>query len=403
MRAMNREDDLSETAPCPATQPGRLVSADLRGFSHNAVFQLDGVIKTMQCDADATEICHAFRRTRSVSAPAESKGRPALHHSSTSHTQSSRSAVGSSVFATAGDDSTIRIYSCWPRPQQLAVFSLKQRCCGLCFIQRQVLLALFDNGCLRLIDVGNFQVVGRLQATPEGDIPTSTVAVAENHALVATRSGTVLSIQLVTEETGGGFSSRDCSSGRTPETFQQRTIKHASISRMNNLLFGHQDVKAFSLLSDHLESPEGNSTVPFITHMAVQRVYSKTRSLREELTAAWIAVATRMGTCAVGMYAPSRSTCHMMWIAGNNFLVQVPPRVNQRHAHVKGGGDWVQVAFVTGNRLVVARATAVFLVDCATKEPFAGSERQLFERSQMAGQLTGLLLGEECRNSYCQR
>lgn len=53
---MDREDGLSEAAACPATQPGRLVSADLRGFSHNAVFQLDGIIKTMQCDADATEV-----------------------------------------------------------------------------------------------------------------------------------------------------------------------------------------------------------------------------------------------------------------------------------------------------------------------------------------------------------
>lgn len=86
---------------------------------------------------------------------------------------------------------------------------------------------------------------------------------------------------------------------------------------MNNLLFGHQDVRALSLLSDHMESLEGNPAVPFITHMAVQRVFGKARGLREELTAAWIAVATRTGTCAVGMYAPSKSTGHMMWIAGN--------------------------------------------------------------------------------------
>lgn len=52
---MSRDEDLPDTTSA-RMQPGRLVSADLRGFSHDAVFQLDGVIKTMQCDTDATEV-----------------------------------------------------------------------------------------------------------------------------------------------------------------------------------------------------------------------------------------------------------------------------------------------------------------------------------------------------------
>nr|CEL66450.1 TPA: WD domain, G-beta repeat-containing protein [Neospora caninum Liverpool] len=396
--------------------PSRLPFVDIRGFAVSAAFQLDGAVKTMQCGSEAETVvstsantiwylhwnqqarvrlqsghtgpirfvCSAYGLTapcsrrlsrRPVSAEGNDRsldgGSLVLSH--WPRLDSSRP-LCSDIFATAGDDLTIRLWSCWPRPQQIAVFSLKQRCCGLAFIRPDVLAALFDNGCLRLIDIRSFRIVGRLQATSEGDAPTSLACVAENHALVATRSGAVLSIQLVTEGASGVSPPLPPQGG--PEK-NHKTIKHASISRITGLLFGNvgstlqsQSLTEVGVLS---ESPW---TPPPITHMTVCRQLSKSSkeeghaacAAERELLLARVAVATRGGVCAIGAYAPNRSSKHMTWMTDQSFIVKVPPRVHQGHCCMASSGDWVQAAFVADDALVICRAATVFLVGITARE-----------------------------------
>ncbi|ESS33002.1 WD domain, G-beta repeat-containing protein [Toxoplasma gondii VEG] len=416
--------DLVSLLPIPGTgeeealqhSPPRLALVDLRGSTVSTEFQLDGVVKTMQSDAQAAEavvstsantiwylqwnqkarvrlqsghtgpirfVCSAYGLTAPCSR------RFPRHHFSAEGKEQSRGSGGtvpsqlcrldsslpscSEIFATAGDDLTIRLWSCWPRPQQVAIFSLKQRCCGLAFIQPDVLTAIFDNGCLRLIDIRCFRIVGRLQATPEGDAPTSLACVTENHALVATRSGVVLSIQLVTENPSGVSPKRLPHSG--PET-HQKTIKHASISRITALLFGNVGSTLQSTCSQEGDtSGESPWAPPPITHMAVSREFSKLSKdeasvpcSERELLFARVAVTTRGGLCAIGTYAPNRSSKHLTWLTDQSFVVKVPPRADQGHCYTAERADWSQAAFVGEDALVIVRASTVFLVRIAAKE-----------------------------------
>ncbi|PFH32805.1 WD domain, G-beta repeat-containing protein [Besnoitia besnoiti] len=393
-------------------RPSGLAFVDLRGAGASAAFQLDGVVKTMQCDLQATEavvstsantiwylqwkqkarvrlesghtgvirhICSPYalrplcsRRTGHPIGSGSNEAHPSVLRS-LSAGESPTSCSG--IFATAGDDLTIRLWSCWPRPQQIALFCLKQECRGLGFIQPHVLAALFDNGCLRLVDVTSFRIVGRLQATVEQDPPTSFTCVNENHALVATQSGNVLSIHLVTERRR---SASPAPPPRDGAQSNQKMVKHASVSNITALLFGNVASAPPTLPCGELTELSGHSTVPPpVTHIAVCRQASTpnprgesviTRELESVPQLTRVAVSTNRGVCAISAYGSASSLSHPAWMTDHSFVVKVPPGGSLDLPHISDGVAWVQAAFAANNMVVICRGSAVFLVEIGTRK-----------------------------------
>ena len=65
--------------------------------------------------------------------------------------------------ATADLGGSLRIWTCWPLPQQLGEFTLSQPCTALAFLLPTLLLGCFGDGSLRLFDAKELRLLGRLQ------------------------------------------------------------------------------------------------------------------------------------------------------------------------------------------------------------------------------------------------
>ncbi|CDJ32077.1 WD domain, G-beta repeat-containing protein, putative [Eimeria mitis] len=79
----------------------------------------------------------------------------------------------SPMIATADSGGSLRLWSRWPLPQQLAEFSLPHPCTALAFLWRTLLLGCFKDGSLRLFDTNAFRLVGRLQLATTQDPPVA--------------------------------------------------------------------------------------------------------------------------------------------------------------------------------------------------------------------------------------
>ncbi|CDI87421.1 WD domain, G-beta repeat-containing protein, putative [Eimeria praecox] len=130
------------------------------------------------------------------------------------------------LIATADSGGSLRLWSRWPLPQQLADFSLPHPCTALAFLWRSLLLGCFKDGSLRLFDTNAFRLVGRLQLATTQDPPVAIACLGDRHALLATASGELLSLVLDLR-----FKDKsDSASLSTPQ------IKHASVSKIASAL-----------------------------------------------------------------------------------------------------------------------------------------------------------------------
>lgn len=77
------------------------------------------------------------------------------------------------LLATADAAGSLRIWSRWPLPQQLADFSLPHSCTALAFLWPTLLLGCFSDGSLRLFDAKALRIVGRLQLAVPEDPPVA--------------------------------------------------------------------------------------------------------------------------------------------------------------------------------------------------------------------------------------
>lgn len=77
------------------------------------------------------------------------------------------------VIASADVGGSLRIWSRWPLPQQLADFSLQHSCTALAFLWPMLLLGCFSDGSLRLFDSKAFSMIGRLQLAAPQDPPVA--------------------------------------------------------------------------------------------------------------------------------------------------------------------------------------------------------------------------------------
>lgn len=77
------------------------------------------------------------------------------------------------LIATADSAGSLRLWSRWPLPQQMADFSLPHPCTALAFLWRSLLLGCFRDGSLRLFDTNAFRIVGRLQLATTDDPPVA--------------------------------------------------------------------------------------------------------------------------------------------------------------------------------------------------------------------------------------
>ncbi|KAL8447868.1 hypothetical protein Emed_004163 [Eimeria media] len=150
---------------------------------------LDGPIKTLQLDSEAQEAslvqlqwnrhdCIEYDLAKwSQTFTGSTKG---VRVPSAFKSRSNASAAGSIseseplLLATADDGGSLRIWSRWPVPQQVADFSLRHLCTALSFLRPTLLLGCFNDGALRLFDTTTFRVAGRLQVSVPHDPPIVT-------------------------------------------------------------------------------------------------------------------------------------------------------------------------------------------------------------------------------------
>lgn len=100
----------------------------------------------------------------------------------------------SMLFATADAGGSLRIWSRWPLPQQLAEFTLQHTCTALSFLQPQLLLGCFNDGTLMMFDTTAFRVVGRLQLSLPQDPPVAIACLGGERILIVLSSSNLLSV-----------------------------------------------------------------------------------------------------------------------------------------------------------------------------------------------------------------
>lgn len=89
------------------------------------------------------------------------------------------------LIATADSGGSLRLWSRWPLPQQLADFSLPHPCTALAFLWRSLLLGCFKDGSLRIFDTNAFRLVGRLQLATTQDPPVAIACLGGEGAIGA--------------------------------------------------------------------------------------------------------------------------------------------------------------------------------------------------------------------------
>ncbi|XP_026194202.1 uncharacterized protein LOC34618361 [Cyclospora cayetanensis] len=328
----------------------RLQSSHIHPISHLAVSHQGAATALINGSAKGARKMHASSRSRWGAARAKSEGNDPL-------------------LATADTGGSLRIWSRWPLPQQLASFSLPEVCTALAFLCSTLLLGSFTDGSLRLIDAAAFRIIGRLQLVVPQDPLIAIACLGDRHALLATASGELLSLVL------------DLAFHDGAESWPR--IKHASVSKITSAIlacFGSTFTLQKPLVlgsncttchdcrcsaQDGLHSPEG---IPSLVESLVGQRHATEAAMSAVDARVHFAWCLSGGYCSVGAYIRGNADAKWMLSVSSCFGVRFCPEGNDSILRASDQPAISRACFSNSKTLLVARGHSLFVLDCRSQQ-----------------------------------
>ncbi|KAL8425670.1 hypothetical protein Efla_003990 [Eimeria flavescens] len=268
--------------------------------------------------------------------------------------------------ATADDGGSLRIWSRWPVPQQMADFSMQLTCMALSFLWPTLLLGSFSDGAIRLFELRAFRIIGRLQLSVPQDPPVAIACLGDRHVLLATASGEMLSLILDLS-----LRSADDTKGTAgPE------IKHASVSRITSAVmacfgptFTRKKPASDGASSGSFSSCVCNTNSVENLSIAVECLVGQRHAISTSGKAnrAAFALCLSGGYCSIGAYAKTCGDGKWILCSASCFGVRFGPEEGCPDSMSEQDAVCLACFPATGV-LIVARGTFLFVVDCIAQQ-----------------------------------